>query len=358
MEQAENIYVREDSGASNAPVVTIDGVTKRFGGGIIAVDNLSLSMEQGEFLALLGPSGCGKSTTLRLLAGLEAPDAGAIRLGGTAVAGGAAWVPPEQRRIGMVFQDFALFPHLTIEGNIAFPLASEERSRRTARVAELLELVGMAGSEKRYPHQISGGQQQRVALARALATNPELVLLDEPFSNLDASLRESTREEVRRILSRAGATTILVTHDQEEALSLADSVAVMFDGAITQLGRPEEIYLKPSDKRVARFVGAARFLRGEAAGDRVTCAVGTLPLAVPTRGQVSVLVRPEALALRPDAQGRARVVARTFFGSYQVARVRLPGDETIEVRLPAQMMVREGERCEVAHSGPVVAFRE
>ncbi|MCG8479626.1 MAG: ABC transporter ATP-binding protein, partial [Spirochaetales bacterium] len=199
------------------PVITIDGVTKRFGRDTIAVNDLSLTVEPGRFLSLLGPSGCGKSTTLRLLAGLETPDVGSIRLAETPVADERRWVPPEERRVGMVFQDYALFPHLTVGENIAFALRRDDAARRRRRIDELMELVGMTGLARRYPHQLSGGQQQRVALARALAANPAVVLLDEPFSNLDAALRESTRAEVSAILKGAGATTILVTHDQEEA---------------------------------------------------------------------------------------------------------------------------------------------
>ncbi|MFW6328761.1 MAG: ABC transporter ATP-binding protein [Alkalispirochaetaceae bacterium] len=338
------------------PIIELQRVTKRFGPTILAVDNLSLEVHRGEFLALLGPSGCGKSTTLRLLAGLEAPEAGKVLLAGRHVAGEGAWVAPEDRNIGMVFQDYALFPHLTIGANVGFPLAGTEGKARRERIEELMEMVEMGGSVGRYPHQISGGQQQRVALARALAMSPTLVLLDEPFSNLDAALRENTRREVRRILREAEATSILVTHDQEEALSLADRVAVMFDGSIAQVGSPEEIYLTPADRKVARFVGAASFIDGSADGTIATSPIGPLRLARPARGAVSILLRPEMVRVVPSPQGRARVVSRRFFGPYQIATLELSGGHALEARLPPEQRVREAERCRVEVRGPVVAF--
>jgi iron(III) transport system ATP-binding protein len=340
---------------NDEPIIRFDNVSKSFGD-VRAVHDLSLAMEAGQFLALLGPSGCGKSTTLRLLAGLEMPDAGDIWLDGRCVASQRDWVPPETRRVGMVFQDYALFPHLTIEENIAFPLDRSSRTQRQKRVDELTALVGLSGLAERYPHQLSGGQQQRVALARALAPGPAVVLLDEPFSNLDAALRQSTRAEVQSILARAGATTILVTHDQEEAFSLADTVAVMLDGAIVQVGTPRGIYLQPASRRVATFVGAAHFLPGDADGDRVTCALGTLPLAQPRHGPVDVLLRPDALALTIDSAGPARIVDRRFFGPYQTARFALADGSILDARLGPQAEVNVAARCAVSVNGPVMAY--
>jgi len=340
---------------NDEPIIRFDNVSKSFGD-VRAVHDLSLAMGAGQFLALLGPSGCGKSTTLRLLAGLETPDAGDIWLDGRCVASQRDWVPPETRRVGMVFQDYALFPHLTIGENIAFPLNHSSRTQRQQRVDELLDLVGLNGLARRYPHQISGGQQQRVALARALAPVPAVVLLDEPFSNLDAALRQSTRAEVQSILAHAGATTILVTHDQEEAFSLADTVAVMLGGAIVQIGTPREIYLQPASRRVATFVGAAHFLDGDADGDCVTCALGTLPLAQPRHGPVDVLLRPDALALTVHDDGPARIVDRRFFGPYQTARLALADGSILDARLGPQAEVNVAARCAVSVNGPVMAY--
>ena len=214
----------------------------------------------------------------------------------------------------------------------------------------------MTGLARRYPHQLSGGQQQRVALARALAADPAVVLLDEPFSNLDAALRESTRAEVSAILKGAGATTILVTHDQEEAFSLSDTVAVMFDGAVVQCAAPREIYLNPVSRRVATFVGAASFLDGEASGDTVRCALGTLPLTVNAHGPVAVLIRPDSLTVRVSTEGAARIVSRRFFGPYQSVVLRLPDGSTVEARLAPHADVGEDESYAVDVIGPVVSY--
>jgi iron(III) transport system ATP-binding protein len=243
---------------NKAPVVQLQSVSKRYDS-VVAVNQVSLEVKQGEILVLLGSSGCGKTTTLRLIAGLERPEAGHILLNGQTVADAKTWVAPELRQIGMVFQDYALFPHLTVGKNIAFPLKSMKKRDIDVRVNELLDLVGMAGLADRFPHQLSGGQQQRVALARALASRPSVVLLDEPFSNLDTALRKQVREEVRYILKQSGATGIFVTHDQEEALSLADRVAVMFEGVLHQHDTPERLYNAPANQKVASFIGEANF---------------------------------------------------------------------------------------------------
>ncbi|MCG8347134.1 MAG: ABC transporter ATP-binding protein [Chloroflexales bacterium] len=337
-------------------VIALNNVSKRFGPQTPAVNGLSLTMHASQFLALLGPSGCGKSTTLRLIAGLETPDTGEIWLAEACVASERSWVPPDARRVGLVFQDYALFPHLTVGENIAFPLQRSNAQQRRIRIDELTELVGMAGMAGRYPHQISGGQQQRVALARALAADPTVVLLDEPFSNLDTVLRSSMRAEVHAILSRAHATTILVTHDQEEAFSLADTVAVMFNGTIVQIGTPQEIYLRPATREVATFVGAARFLIGEADNDTVSCALGTLPLAQPALGQVAVLLRPDALMLQFADDGMARVTDRRFFGAYQSVGLQLADGSALEARLAPHVAVNVHAPCAISVLGPVMAY--
>lgn len=338
------------------PAFTVQAVSKRFGPDVLAVDKVSLAVPPGQFVALLGPSGCGKSTTLRLLAGLERPDSGEIWLADRAVAGPQQWLPPEARRVGLVFQDYALFPHLTVGANIAFALTRQSSQQRRARVDELLALVGLTGLAQRYPHQLSGGQQQRVALARALAPQPTLVLLDEPFSNLDTALRTTTREEVRTILKAADTTALLVTHDQEEALSLADTVAVMFAGQLVQVGAPQDVYLHPATRQVATFVGAATFVPGEAHGDTVYCTLGTLPLATPAHGAVDVLLRPEALTLQPDVEGPVQIDTVRFFGTYQRVQLRLPDGTTVSAHLPPQQPLATATPVRVAVNGTVMAY--
>jgi iron(III) transport system ATP-binding protein len=336
--------------------IRLDGVRKVYPNGPVAVDDLSLEVARGSLLALLGPSGCGKTTTLRLIAGLERPDAGAIWIAGRQVAGGASWVPPEQRRVGLVFQDGALFPHLNVADNIAFALAGMGREEREGRVAELLDLVGMSGLERRYPHQLSGGQQQRVALARALAPEPAVVLLDEPFANLDAALRVELREEVAEIIRAAHTTTLLVTHDQQEALSLADRVALMLQGRLGQHGTPEELYSHPASRAVGSFVGAANWLRGEAGGMRAVTSLGELQLLEPAHGLVDLLVRPEQIGVTPDEGSAWRVCQVRYFGHDQLVTVALNGTPPLQARLGATARLRPGTAVALQVQGPVSAF--
>src|SRR5512144_252134 len=252
--------------------IRLDSVTKRFGD-VVAVDAAELDVAGGEVVALLGPSGCGKTTLLRTIAGFERPDAGTIEVGGRVVAG-PSWAPPEARGVGMVFQDYGLFPHLTVAENVGFGLARRDRA---TRVPALLALVDLCGLGARYPHELSGGQQQRVALARALAPAPRVVLLDEPWSNVDPQLRSELRAEVSAVLRLLRVTTILVTHDREEAFSVADRIALMRDGAIVQVGTPEELYFTPVDRRAAEFLGAGNMLTGDAHEGVAHTSLGLVP---------------------------------------------------------------------------------
>jgi iron(III) transport system ATP-binding protein len=334
----------------------LSGITRRYGT-VEAVRGGDLAVREGELVALLGPSGCGKTTTLRLIAGFESPDAGSIEIAGQPVADERRVTPPEKRRVGMVFQDYALFPHLSVGQNVAFGIAREPDRRQ--RVADALAQVGLAGLADRMPHQLSGGQQQRVALARALAPRPDLILLDEPFSNLDPHLRAQVREEVRDILRLAGATAVLVTHDQEEALSLADRVAVMFDGQIAQIAAPETIYHRPVNRAVAGFIGEAFFVRGHAQGDRAETALGSLPLANDIAGPVDVLIRPEMVRVSPAEQragAPAVVLNRRFVGRDLLLGIELAQGQSILARVDNQERHLPGDAVRVSVRGAVMGF--
>ena len=279
--------------------LTLQGVAKSFGT-VAAVAGVDLTVESGSTTALLGPSGCGKTTLLRIIAGFERPDVGTVSTDGEVLTGPSQWVPPERRSIGYVAQEGALFPHLTVRGNIEFALDRRERRER-GRVQQLLALVQLDDEHlRRYPHQLSGGQQQRVALARALARRPALVLLDEPFAALDAGLRAETRDLVATALAEEGVTTLLVTHDQEEALSFADQVVVMRAGRVQQAGAPRRLYTTPHDAWTAAFLGDAVLLPAEVAGALARCALGVLPtVGAKVDGNTTVMLRPEQIRLRP-----------------------------------------------------------
>jgi iron(III) transport system ATP-binding protein len=319
------------------PVLEVDGVTKRYGGTTV-IDDLSLTVREGELLTLLGPSGCGKTTTLRLIAGLERPSGGEIRLNGRPVTG-EAFEPPEVRDVGVVFQEFALFPHLTARENVAFGLNNADEADRERRVDDLLELVGLVDHGDKQPGELSGGQQQRVALARSLAPEPHLLLLDEPFSNLDVDLRVEMREEVRAILKEAGVTAVSVTHDQEEAMSISDRVAVMHDGRLEQVDTPERVFQQPRSRFVASFLGHASFLSGRVVGDDVETGVGRVPLASVnglTRDydgtEVDVLVRPDDVLARrstADESPNGEVVHRRYLGPTVLYRVELDTGDVV-----------------------------
>ena len=333
------------------------GVKKRFGA-IEAACGVDFVAPKGELTAIVGPSGCGKTTMLRIIAGFEQPDEGQIVVGGVTVSdvGRGVHVPTDQRRVGMVFQQLALFPHLNVARNIDYGLRGQSRDARRARVRELLALVDLAGLESRYPDQLSGGQAQRVALARALAPHPEVVLLDEPFSSLDVSLRADVRTQVRDILRREGVTAILVTHDQDEALALGDRVAVMLHGRVAQTGTPEEVYRRPVAPEVATFLGDANLLPGEVRRGVVTTELGEVPAAGGAEdGPVLALLRTEDLDLVEP--GDARVVSAEYFGHDQVVTVRLASGTPVRARLHARRRLDPGTPVEVRVVSPkVVAF--
>jgi iron(III) transport system ATP-binding protein len=343
---------------SSAPVtsdtasIEVTGVTKSFGA-LRALDDLTLSVAAGEMVALLGPSGCGKTTLLRALAGLERPDKGAISIGGTVVDDDTTFVAPERRRVGLVFQDWALFPHMTVGENVAYGLGRDPA--REARVRELLAMVGLDGMASRPPGTLSGGQQQRVALARAIAPRPAVLLLDEPFSNLDSSLRVELRTEVKRLLVELGITAVFVTHDQEEAFVLGDRVAVMRAGILEQIATPAELYTTPNNRWVATFVGEANVLAGEAHGATAVAAIGTCPLRVAQHGSVDLVVRPEQLALEPG--DTATVELLEYYGHDARWWVRLDTGERLVVRMAPVGGFPRGTRVNVRHAGrPVAAF--
>jgi iron(III) transport system ATP-binding protein len=328
------------------------------------LSGLDLGVPAGSFTAILGSSGSGKTTLLRLLAGFDRPDGGTVKIGERVVDGEGTHVHPEHRRIGYVPQEGGLFPHLTVSANIGFGLP---RAARKRRADELLELVGLANLGRRYPHQLSGGQQQRVALARALAIEPEVVLLDEPFASLDAHMRASVREEVQRILRASATTTLLVTHDQDEALSLADRVAVLRDGKIAQYATPQELYARPLDDRLARFVGEANLLAGVLDGAFVDTPLGRLPALwhgepLPSPCAVSVLVRPEQIDLHPaeNDTGFAGLIVRTgYHGHDAVLHVQVDQQETAEhllVRTLGETRLSPGLAVKLEVRGPVLVW--
>lgn len=320
-------------------------------GDLPVLRGVSFSVPAGQITALLGPSGCGKTTTLRLIAGFEWPDSGTILLNGQVVAGPNARVPAEDRRVGMVFQEYALFPHLNVAANIGFGL-NLPRREKAARVDEMLTLVGLDGLGDRMPHELSGGQQQRIALARALAPRPDILLLDEPFSNLDAALRAQVRSEVRAILKRSGMTGVFVTHDQEEALSMADEVVVILNGRVAQAGDPQQIYHHPASREVAEFVGEANFLTAQAFGDYAATPLGEVPLARAAQGAVEVLIRPEMLRLTHNDDlidgDSAQVQWREFYGHDQRVGLTLADGTALVARADAAQIFRPGERVAVA----------
>jgi iron(III) transport system ATP-binding protein len=343
-------------------LIHLDRVTKRFSpDGPPATDRLSFTLESGRILALLGPSGCGKTTTLRLIAGFETPNEGQISIAGRTVADPARGihVAPEARGVGVVFQDYALFPHLTVGQNIGFGLERASRSDRRARVAQVLGLVGLIDFSERYPHELSGGQQQRVAVARALAPAPALILLDEPFSNLDTDLRAQMRDEVEKILRATATTAIFVTHDQEEAFTIADQVGVLDQGRLEQLASPETIYHNPSTPFVAGFVGAADFLPGVVTAEGVATEIGLFDGADGRApgDRVRVMIRPDDVTFVPDETADAVITRRYFRGSETLYCLDLPSGHRVHSSQPSSATFPIGLRVRPrAHVLHVVTF--
>ncbi|MEY3462392.1 MAG: Fe(3+) ions import ATP-binding protein FbpC [Cyanobacteriota bacterium] len=317
---------------------------------------IDLSLRQGELVGLLGPSGCGKTTLLRLIAGFERPSRGSVRIDSREVAGPQRWLPPERRGVGMVFQDYALFPHLDAWQNTCFGL---RRGHDTSRAAWLLDLLGLKGLERRYPHELSGGQRQRLALARALAPGSSLVLLDEPFSNLDVEVRLRLRSELPAVLSRCGASGLIVTHDPEEALAICDRVAVLGDGVLHQCAAPRELVESPATPFVGRFVLQANLLPGQLLAGRVRTPLGdllprageSLPAPQSEGGALELLVSPEAVGLTPDPDGDAWVLGREFLGREWLVQVQ-GSHGRLRLRLPLEQVVERGLRCRLhLHAG-------
>ncbi len=341
------------------PVLSVQHLTKRFGPDAPpVVHDVSVDVADGEIFAILGPSGCGKTTTLRCIAGFERANEGRIVMQGRTLSGGGVHVPPEERGVGIVFQDYALFPHLSVLENVAFGLQAGTQAEQTERAQEALEMVGLSTLEDRRPQHLSGGQQQRVALARTLAPEPEVILLDEPFSNLDALLRQETRQEVRRLLKDKGMSAVLVTHDQEEALSFSDRLAVMRGGQIDQVGTPEGVYYRPRTLFVAQFLGRTNLLLSQAAGTEADTPLGHVQLDREAEGTVLVSLRPEHLTLTAPETSNGpigTIMGRAFKGHDITYRVRCEGSDYL-VHTDNRVSFESGDTVAIRSLEPAVVL--
>lgn len=341
----------------------VHNLVKRFHGTQqSAVHDISFELSAGEILALVGPSGCGKTTTLRIVAGLERPDSGIVLLHDKVVASESVFVPPEKRGVGMVFQDHALFPHLTVSENIAFGLRGKAPEEIRKTVGEMLHLVGLLPLAKRYPHALSGGERQRVALARALAPRPVLVLMDEPFSSLDADLRMEMREHVRRILKSMQATVVFVTHDQDEALYMGDRLAVLNRGHVEQIGTPEEIFHESDTRFVSEFMGDSDFLRGKVAHEGIHTELGLLSQGVdlPVSTLVEIAIRADDVDFQMDGSGNSIIVERFFRGAFNLYRLRLDSGQIVHASTDHTRIYPVGARVRayVSAEHPLTIFSE
>jgi len=332
------------------PVISIDGVTVRYGD-VAAIEGFTLDVEDGSLMALVGPSGCGKTTALRAIAGFEEPAEGTIAIRGQVVSGESRLIAPEHRNVGMVFQEYALFPHISVAENVGYGVRGSGRVRR---VEDVLTLVGLDNHRDRFPHELSGGEQQRVALARALAPEPDVVLLDEPFSNLDAPQRERMRRELRKILKTARVTAILVTHDQAEALAIADVIAVMREGHIRQVGAPDDVYAAPVSPWVAKFLGDAVLLDGTVSAGSVATVLGSVPTPLPDGAHARVMIRPEWIMPTTADGGSGLVVDREFYGHDQRVEIELVKGEIIEALVPTRHAVHVGDRVDIELADSIV----
>ncbi len=348
----------KDNGSTDKDFVVLKGICKRYSD-VTAVDDFNLSVGKSEFFSLLGPSGCGKTTTLRLIAGLDGLSSGSISINGRLVSDPTFFIRPEKRAVGIVFQDYALFPHMNVFENVAFGLYGQSKNQITKRVAELLSLTGLSGMDKKYPHELSGGQRQRVALARSLAPAPKVMLLDEPFSNLDAELREALRSETKQILKESDTTVILVTHDQEEAFSLSDRVGVLNAGKLEQVGTPYEVYHTPSSRFVADFVGKADFLPAYAEEDYIVSKIGRFLHSKNyclNNIKVELMVRPDDVTIEADPDGAALIEDMLFLGSNVLYKLKLADDIFIHsIGLSAYPLLKK-TRVKVSINMPHTVF--
>lgn len=340
----------------NAPLIECTGATKRFGD-VLAVDDVSLQLMPGEIMSILGPSGCGKTSLLRLIAGFETLDHGEIAIRSSTVSSTAHHLPPERRNIGMVFQEYALFPHMTVAQNVAFGLRRMSSTDRHNRTDEALSIAQLTGLEGRYPHELSGGQQQRVALARTIAPQPIAVLLDEPFSNLDAGLRSTVRLDVVSILRSKRIAAIFVTHDREESFAIADRIGVMSNGRLEQVDTPHALYRTPANLRIARLIGDCDFLSGIAhTGTAETC-IGSLPYMcanspIADGADVTIMVRPDDMSIQADAVGTCTVTSAEFRGSETMLVVHTPAGASLRCRQPGYSSLAVGAKVNLTPATP------
>lgn len=331
-------------------IISVAGVSVTFDG-VDALHEFSLDVPSGSLMTLVGPSGCGKTTALRVIAGFQDVEAGTVAIRDVEVLGPKTNIPPEKRRVGMVFQEYALFPHISVAENVGYGVRGSDRVQR---VDEVLELVGLVGYGPRFPHELSGGEQQRVALARALAPSPDVVLLDEPFSNLDAPQRERMRRELKKIIRAAAVTAVLVTHDQAEALAIADVVAVMRDGTIVQVGKPDAVYRSPADPWVAGFLGDAVMFEGSVSNGQIATSVGAIDSDLADGTEVQVMIRPEWISPTVSETGTSAVVDTEFYGHDQRVEIRLKGGDTVEALVPSLRPIQVGDTVDLSVLDAVV----